>query len=284
MSSPSYRDLIKDPIFAVSTPRSGSTLLFETLAKARGLFTPGGESHSRIEKVANFHPAARNWTSNRLTQDDATNSNVEQLAELFYRDLREAEGELPEGAVRMLEKTPKNSLRIPFFSAAWPSATFVYLYRDPRATLASMAEAWATGRFTTYPQLPGWTGLPWSLLLVPGWRDLIGKPLMEVVAAQWARTTEIILDDLANQSNVVAIAYDDLIADPNGLLSRLTSRLGIDWDVRLPDELPYSKMTYSKPSAEKWRRLEDKISAVLPIVAAADERARRFSDEVGLRV
>ena len=97
----------------------------------------------------------------------------------------------------MLEKTPKNALRVPFFDAIWPDAYFVYLYRDVRRTLASMMEAWASGAFRTYPRLPGLARLPWSLVLVPGWRELIGRPLPVVVAHQWARTTNILLDDLS---------------------------------------------------------------------------------------
>src|ERR1051325_11259376 len=89
----------------------------------------------------------------------------------------------------MLEKTPKNSLRIPFLKTMFPDALFIYLYRDPRATMSSMLDAWRSNKFATYPALPGWTGHPWSLLLVPGWRSLIDKPLAEIVAHQWTTAT-----------------------------------------------------------------------------------------------
>jgi hypothetical protein len=92
--------------------------------------------------------------------------------------------------VRVLEKTPKNALRVPFIDRVFPQAHFVYLYRDVRETLASMIEAWQSGRFVTYPELPDWRGPPWSLLLVPGWRELAGKPVAEIVAAQWQATTD----------------------------------------------------------------------------------------------
>jgi LPS sulfotransferase NodH len=59
--------LIDPPIVIVSTPRSGSTLLFETLARAPGLFTTGRESHMRIERLSDFAPHKRNRESNRLT-------------------------------------------------------------------------------------------------------------------------------------------------------------------------------------------------------------------------
>jgi len=76
----SSRGHLDRPIFIVSTPRSGSTLLFETLVAAPALFSTGRESHGRIERVADFHPGKRGWTSNRLTSEDATPGAVETLA------------------------------------------------------------------------------------------------------------------------------------------------------------------------------------------------------------
>jgi len=262
----------------VSTPRSGSTLLFETLIKAPGLFSAGSESHVRIEQVADFFPGRRGWTSNRLDAGDATPGAVEELARSFYSVLRDRDGGAAAGDVRMVEKTPKNALRVPFFDAAWTDAVFIYLYRDVRQTLASMMEAWACGRFVTYPALPGWRGPPWSLLLTPGWRELSGRALPEIVARQWAVTTGILLDDLSHlpAERLLAADYGELLADPQATMRRLARGLGVEWDAELPASLPYSKTTYSRPSPDKWRRLEAQIEAVWPIVEAADSRARAF--------
>ena len=41
---------------------------------------------------------------------------------------------------RLLEKTPRNALRIAFFSAMFPNARFVVLHRDARENIASMGE------------------------------------------------------------------------------------------------------------------------------------------------
>lgn len=279
-----YRDRIVRPVLVVSTPRSGSTLLFETLVNAPGLFSAGGESHARIEQVADFFPGRRGWTSNRLGADDARPQTVEELARSFYEALRDRDGKGAAGDVRMLEKTPKNALRTPFFAAAWPDSLFVYLYRDVRQTLASMMEAWASGRFVTYPMLPGWRGPPWSLLLTPGWSELNGLQLPQIVARQWAVTTDILVDDLSAlpAGRVVGLDYAELLADPQPTMVRLAKALGLEWDRQLPAALPYSKTTYSRPSPDKWRRLESPITAVRPIVEAADERARAFLDKVRL--
>jgi hypothetical protein len=277
-----FRDLIDRPIFVVSTPRSGSTLLFETLEQAPDLYTVGGESHWLIEDIPGLSPAERGWESNRLTAEDASPEIVEQLARAFHSELWDRDDRRAEGAVRMLEKTPKNALRVPFFGAAWPKATFVYLYRDVRESLASMMEAWASGAFRTYPELPGWSGYPWSLLLVPGWRELIGQPLPVIVAHQWATTTNVLLDDLSKLApgRVRAITNADFLASPQTVAEALARSLGLDWDRRLETRLPLSKTTVSQPRANKWRRLESEIETVMPLVADADERARSFVEQL----
>ena len=91
-----FRDRIERPVLIVSTPRSGSTLLFETLVKAPGLFSAGGESHARIEQVADFFPGRRGWTSNRLDESDATPHAVEELARSFHGELRDRDGKAPD--------------------------------------------------------------------------------------------------------------------------------------------------------------------------------------------
>ena len=273
-------DRFDRPIFIVSSPRSGSTLLFETLGQAPGLYSPGGESHWLIEDVPGLAPAERGWSSNRLTAEDATPERVEQLAAAFYRALRDRDGRSPSGRVRMLEKTPKNALRVPFFEAVFPDALWVYLYRDVRETLASMLEAWASGAFATYPELPGWRGSPWSLLLVPGWEQLNGQPLPVVVAHQWAITTELLLDDLAKlpRKRVRALDQSAFLAAPQPAMEELAGGLGLGWDRALVAALPLSRTTLSRPAPGKWRRFESHIEPVWPIVEQADARARAFLD------
>lgn len=266
------------PVFIVSSPRSGSTLLFETLEKAPNLFTTGQESHGRIERIPGLRPAERGWSSNRLEAADATPETVAQLAAAFLSDLKDRKGNRPYGKFRMLEKTPKNALRIPFFQAAWPDAFFVYLYRQPRETLASMMEAWMSGRFRTYPRLPGWDGPPWSMLLVPGWQELNGLPLAQIVAKQWAITTGQILDDLETlpAERVIAVDYRQLLGAPQSVMESLASRLDLSWDFSLGASLPLSKTTLSVPNAEKWRRFTTDIESVWSIVEMPDARARAF--------
>jgi hypothetical protein len=273
--------LFDRPVFIVCPPRSGSTLLFETLAQAPDVYTIGDESHQLIEAVATLAPAARGFASNRLEAADATPAVIAQLRAGFFATLRDRAGRPPAAGMRlrMLEKTPKNALRIPFLARVFPEARFIYLHRDPQPVLASMIEAWQSGRFRTYPNLPDWSGLPWSLLLVPGWRELAGKPLAQIVAAQWHATTELLLDDLerlpAGRWSVAS--YAELVRDPNAEIGRLCAANGLRWDRMLPQALPLSSYTVSTPDPDKWQRFAAEIESVLPSIAAQASRAERFA-------
>lgn len=270
------------PVFIVNPPRSGSSLLFETMIAAPELFTIGGESHSLIEGIPALSLGAKQGASNRLDRNDATPETVRELRRRFMAALRDRNGQRPApGArVRMLEKTPKNSLRVPFLAAAFPEARFVYLHRDPREVFASMMEGWESGRFRTYPNLPGWEGeLPWSFLLTPGWRDLARLPLNERVASQWATTTQILLDDLEAlpRERWMVSRYDALLADPNAEVRHICETMDLRWDVTLGTQLPLSSHTVSRPRAEKWRDREAQITAVLPRVAPLIDRVSRLA-------
>jgi uncharacterized protein (TIGR03032 family) len=268
------------PIFIVCPPRSGSSLLFETLAQAPELWTIGGESHQVMETIPALNPAQQGYASNRVGAEAATATTVAELAHGFYGQLRDRDGQ-PVGdrgeRLRFLEKTPKNALRIPFLAAAFPEARFVYLFRDARDTISSMLDAWRSRRFITYPQLPGWSGAPWSLLLTPGWREWNEKPLHEIVARQWAATLRYLVDDLsALAPDRVAIAsYSELTRDPESEIASLCHRLDLTWD-RPISGLPLSRHTLTPPDQEKWRGNEDVLNEVLPIVRPAIDQAAAF--------
>jgi len=265
------------PVFIISSPRSGSTMLFEALMRAQESYTIGGESHQLIEAFPALAPSSHSWDSNRLTEEDITPDIVEKLSGSFVRRLKNREGEpvQPGSVVRMIEKTPKNSLRIPFLASAYPDAKFVYLWRDPRETISSMLDAWRSGRFVTYPELPEWTGDRWSLLLTPGWRDLIGKSLPEIVANQWVAATTLMLDDLEalDPDRWCVTSYSALLADPDTELARLCANLDLTWDTETGGELPISATTLEAPQPSKWERNAEEMKKVWDIVDPVAVRA-----------
>lgn len=274
---------IEAPIFIVSAPRSGSTLLFETMAASSQLCTVGGEAHWLVEGIEGLRPGAPGIDSNRLTAEHASAAIAEDIREEILSRLQDHTGQpLPEpGHRRFLEKTPKNSLRIPFFNHIFPDARFVFLWRDPRENISSIMEAWRSGQWRTYPKLEGFEG-PWSMLLPPGWRAMNGRPLAEIAAWQWQRTNSQILDDLQSLGHErwAGVQYDDLLRDPAGTLGKLCEFLRLPVDSALAERLsvplPPSRYTLTAPAADKWRANEAQIAPVLPSVQATWDRLRKL--------
>ncbi len=155
--------------------------------------------------------------------------------------------------MRLLEKTPKNALRVPFLLEVFPDAQFIFLHREPRANLSSMMQAWRAKGWVTYRQLPGWPG-PWSLLLPPGYERLQGRPLEEIVAFQWRVANETILDDLADLPRerwTSAQLRGAAARSARGRSRSCSSSRGSRWIARLEEylakPLPLSRHTQTKP-------------------------------------
>lgn len=267
------------PVFIIAAPRSGSTLLFETLACTPGFSSFGGEAHWLVEDVPALRPGAPGVDSNRLTAAQATAEVAAAIRRAALPRLQGPQGRPPATGARLLEKTPKNSLRIPFLKQVFPYARFIFLWRDPRENISSIMEAWRSGGWVTYRDLPGWEG-PWSMLLPPGWQSQRGAPLESVAAWQWQCTNETVLDDLQQlpREDWTSVAYRDFVADPAGTIRRLCAFADVPFDAALQARtaaaLPLSRHTHTKPEPEKWRRNEAAITRVLPTIEACWQRLR----------
>ena len=266
------------PIFIVAAPRSGSTMLFETLCANAAIWSTGDESHQTFESIPELGIAAHGFDSNALSAADASPEVLQRLKLDFLHQFHDAAGGRRPQTLRFLEKTPKNALRIPFLRVAFPDAIFIHLVREPRPNLGSIIDAWQSGRFVTYRDLPDWPGPPWSLLLIPGWRNLAGQPLAAIAAAQWAAGHQAILEGLADlpPNRQCRVRYEDLLQNKAGELQRLCEFAGIPFGPRMQQlctgDLPLSRYTLSHPDPEKWRRHEAEIEAVMPQVATVAER------------
>lgn len=266
------------PVFIVAAPRSGSTLLFETLSKNREFWSLGDESHKHFERIAPLRPNKNNM-SNRLTAEMATPDVVATLKRYFKADLVNADGHSfdhvamqsrPE-MVRFLEKTPKNSLRIPFLLQAFPDARFIFLFRDAQQNISSLLDSWRSQKFVTYPNLPTWPEkMQWSHLLIPGWQKLANRTLPEITTTQWAITNQLIMSDLRKlpSERWCAVEYDSFLASPMEELKRLCDFAQVVFGPRMKDvaskPLRLSKYTLTPPDPDKWRKNAQDLNAVIP--------------------
>ena len=274
----------EQPLFIVAAPRSGSTLLFETLAAGEGLATLGGEAHWLIETIAELCPGAPGVDSNRLLAAQATPHIIERIRSQILEHRVDREGKRPRDGriLKFLEKTPKNALRIPFLDRVFPDARFVFLWREPRGNISSIIEAWRAGKWRTYPRLEGFE-LPWSLLLPPGWQTMRGRPLEEVAAFQWSVTNSTILNDLAAlpADRWTIIDYDDFVADPAETIRRICCFADLEFDQglreRVNSPLPPARHTLTPANPLKWKRNRAELERVLPLVESIRARLVRTS-------
>src|SRR5207244_514826 len=81
---------------------------------------------------------------------------------------------------------------------------------------------------------PGWEE-PWSLPLVPSWRELAGSQPIEVTAVQWAAITEALLEDLAplDAERFGVADAAELNANPRREVTRIAEFLGLEWEPAL---------------------------------------------------
>ena len=268
--------VLERPIVILSAPRAGSTLLFETLAQAAGVYTIGGESH-QLDREHRRAPAGSR--SRALQPPDAQRCD--------HRDRRGAAPAVHRAGfttatgsrrrsganVRLLEKTPKNALRVPFLLEVFPDAQFIFLHRDPRANLSSMMQAWRAKGWVTYRQLPGWPG-PWSLLLPPGYERLRdGRSRRSWRSSGGSRTRPSSrTSPTCRASAGPAVRYEDLVGNPRAEIEKLLGFAGLAMDARLEGylskPLPLSKHTQTKPDPDKWKQNAAEIERVMPSLAA----------------
>ena len=279
---------LKRPVFIIAAPRSGSTLLFETLAVSGNVVTIGGEGHLLVESLPELQPGAPGVESNRLTAHHATDAIASRIRTQILEQLQDSHGRpvASDARLRFLEKTPKNALRIPFFNNVFPDARFIVLWRDPRENLGSIIDAWQSGGWRTYNGLDGFDG-PWSLLLPPGWRALNGRPLEDIAAAQWDITNRMVLDDLAwlPRERWTVVQYAELLSQPANTVRRLCAFMDVPFDDALAQRtaapLPHSRYTLTAPDREKWRRHEAEITRVLPGLDTTLQRLREAASASG---
>jgi len=258
------------PIFIVSAPRAGSTLLFETLVQFKILWSTGEENHALLENIQGLHPKDNHFHSNRLTANDANasilrsvvgafTSKLQNREQNYYLDLHDTHAY--EG-IRFLEKTPKNALRIPFIKALFPDALFIYLRRDAKSNISSLIDGWRSQRFISYQNLPGMDDHHWSFLLIPGWREMSHCSISEIAKRQWQQSNQIIQDDLKalSKKDWMSLDYHDLINQPEQVMRTISQFADLEWDTvveaRCKQGLPVSRLTLTSPRADKWLKHE----------------------------
>ena len=264
-------------VFIVSSPRSGSTVLGEILAK---------------------HPKITHWYEPYFIwdfyhgpgiNDQRTKNSASKKSATFIR--REFELYLKKsGKDILLEKTPINSFKIELINNLFPQAKFIHLIRDGRDVTRSIYREWQTRRnisisfnplatlnsiLTTLKRQPYWrnrlqaiwyeirtqhrlsgfitrnnntwsTNVGWGPRF-PNWQSARNNlSLLEFCATQWYECESAIQAALeyVPASQVLNVHYEDLVSQPNETLGRIFQFVDQRSDkyLRISDQLDRKRM------------------------------------------
>jgi Sulfotransferase family len=262
------RKLPERPVFVIGCPRSGTTVVFDLLRASPALASIGQEGHVLWESF--HHPREHGWRSNTLGPGDVRSFERRYLAWAIDTLAR------PRGG-RFLDKTPRNSLRLPYLDALFPDAQYVFVQRDGRATVSSLITAWREREHPAYVlpipfSIPGIPERHWHFILPRGWRRFDRHPLEEVCAHQYVTATSAILDFRARlePSRFVDLRYEDLLAGPAGQMEHVHQAL----DIPFADaEARRARERVRAGDPEKWRTATPaEVERVLPAIEPMLER------------
>lgn len=210
---------LREPIFVVGAPRSGTTFLGACLARVPGIsyhFEPVAT------KAAARYVYEGHWSTGR--------------ARLFYRGVYSWLLRVHlDGDLRFAEKTPQNSFVIPFLAGAFPGSRFVHIIRDGRdATISYSKKPWLRGESASAPpryEPGGYRHGPYARFWVEPERVREFETTGDLHRCAWAwrRFTESVLQAAEGLpvSRYHEVRYEDLIRAPQDESRRLLDFLQI---------------------------------------------------------
>jgi hypothetical protein len=265
---------LNQPIFIIGAPRSGTSLLYAILRQSSALKHWPGESHEIWE--ADYHPALRGWDSNALDASDIDPDAAARIRRSFFLVTGKKH--------RLIDKTPRNALRVPFVDALFPAARFIFIKRDGRENINSLINAWRTPRYRTYElpephSIPGVDPKWWKFVLYPGWREDRSGPLEVVTAKQWIHSNGYAMSgfERVDRDRWLELRYEDLVDAPVEEVGRVMGFLDIAYEGAVRDRAAATATTpintVTPPERGKWRKENPgEIEAVTGLIRPTMER------------
>lgn len=204
--------------------RSGTSILGELIA-----------AHERVRYLYEAHEI---WElggsgpdgSHRLDAAAATPEVVARVRARFAEEAARGDAERAAAGADVaaeptvvVEKCPRNALRVPYLRVLLPEARLIHIVRDGRDVACSLR--------------PGIGGKEWNHLKPPDWRRLAGLPWHERCARVWGETVELAERELEGTGRLL-VRYEDLLRDPAREAARVLEHLGLPPSPRVDAFLP----------------------------------------------
>ncbi|CAN5750581.1 hypothetical protein BH24CHL8_BH24CHL8_07900 [soil metagenome] len=215
----SIRPSLDRPLFLLGAARSGTTFL--------------GDCVGRIPEISYHHEPPATKAAGRYVYDRLWGF---PRSRWFYRTVYAwlMRAEL-DGGRRFCEKTPTNSLLVPFLARAFPDAQFIHIIRDGRDVAVShLQKPWllAASKGSTQREPGGYLLGPYAPWWVEDGREKEFEATSDLhrVIWAWRRYVEAASRDgpSLGEQRYLEIRYEELLADPCGHGERMLDFMGID--------------------------------------------------------
>ena len=244
------------PVFVVGMPRSGTTLV-EQICASHSQVVGAGELRS-LQMMARLI-GTHNHGRGHVGDWDADFSRAQ--ANRHIEELKHFAG----GAIRVVDKTPLNLMRLGLIGALYPKSRVIWVRRDPRdVVISNHLMYFGKGNLYSTDQAD----------------CAFAVREIERLGMTWARELKI---------SILEINYEELVADLETNVRRVIQFLGVPWEpgcldfhtterhVTTPSSWQVRQPIYSS-SIGRWRRYEQHLGPMFT------ELARRPGSPASVRV
>lgn len=210
-----------------------------------------------------------------LTEDDLTPKIQKHIRGRFTELLRKSHKK------RICDKTPRNSLRIPFIKAVFPDAKIIFIIRDGRSVIRSIDNSLTPSKSVIWREvinrakrIPVWEWHLYSYRIgsifkrivgqplnywgaqPPGWRESSNESSYTRSAKQWVETLKIATSEGRKlpSENYLEVRYEDLVNHPHEEVNKIAGFL----DLEEPELVASYALRTADPSRiNKWKSFLD---------------------------
>lgn len=211
-------------IFVGGAPRSGTTLIQRILNAHSDIY--GGPELDKIRNIVDLRNLFHFSIDNGMNTPFFTKESVDQKFANFISSLFDDVLEQKKKKY-ISEKTPNNILCFDTLLALFPKAKFIFIYRDPRAIVASMKEVKRKAKEKNQ-KIPHFT--------------LSAKKSVHFINRFWQKGFEAYE---LNKERVFLMQYERLVSEPEAILKELCIYLNVVFEENLlaPNEENFDRWT-----------------------------------------
>jgi tetratricopeptide (TPR) repeat protein len=235
------------PIFVVSVPRTGSSLI-EAILAAHPDVAPLGECFVLGSVLEQTHNAAKRMGQAEFPTDPASIASAGKALARAYAQRANKKSHIS-------DKRLANFMWLHFISLLAPNARVIHSVRDPRDTAVSMF-------FQNFPERNAFS------------RDLRSIAVYMQQSARLINYWSSVLD-----VDILAVPYEPLTADPEAQCRKILDHCNLDWHPACTEfyktdrpTLTASNQQVNQPmyrsSVERWRRYEKHLAPLFDALEA----------------